>query len=75
MCGVGSGVGGYRATEGGGSYRAGMDVCQDVIQSGVQLLTTQKPIKRPGWWKRKCASFWMPAMGCGGGEGRRLSKG
>ena len=69
MCGVGSGLGyalgGYRMAEGGRSYRVGMDICRDVIQSGVQLLTTQKPTKRPGWWKGKFALFWMPAMGCG----------
>ena len=32
-----------------------------VIESGVQLLTAQKPIKRPDWLKRKFALFWMPA--------------
>ena len=69
MCGVGSGVGyalgRYRAAEGGRSCRVGMDICRDVIQSGVQLLTTQKPTKRPGWWKGKSALFWKPSMGCG----------
>ena len=39
---------------------------------GVQLLTAQKPINRPGWWKGKCALFQMPATK---GEGRHLSKG
>ena len=33
--------------------------------SGVQLLTAQKPIERPGWWKGKFALFWMPATGVG----------
>ena len=26
-----------------------------------------KPINRPGWWKGKFASFWMLAIGSGGG--------
>ena len=43
-----------------------------VTKSGVQLLATQKPIKRPGWWKGKFALFWMLATM---GEGRCLSKG
>ena len=38
---------------------------------GVQLLTAQKPINRPGWWKGKFALF-QPAPK---GEGRHLSKG
>ena len=33
---------------------------------GVQLLTVQKSINRPGWWKGKFASFQMPATGRGG---------
>ena len=32
-----------------------------VTKSGVQPLTTQKTIKRPGWWKGKFALFWMLA--------------
>ena len=28
---------------------------------GVRLLTTQKPINRPGWWKGKLALFQMQA--------------
>ena len=41
-------------------------------KSGIRLLTTQKPINRPGWWEGKFALFQMLAAG---GEGRRLSKG
>ena len=26
-------------------------------RSGVRLISTQKPIKRPGWWKGKFALF------------------
>ena len=40
---------------------------------GVQLLTAQKPVKRPGWWKGMFALFQVPATG---GEGsRHLPKG
>ena len=42
-----------------------------VTESGVRLLTTQKPVKRPGWWNGKFALFWMPAAV---GVTRRLSK-
>ena len=28
--------------------------CLIVTESGVRLLATQKPIKRPGWWKGNC---------------------
>ena len=43
---------------------------------GVWLLTSQKPINRPGWWKGKFAFFQMPANRMGLGEGgTRLSKG
>ena len=28
----------------------------------VWLLAIQKPIKRPSWWKRKFASYWMQAI-------------
>ena len=41
---------------------------------GVKLLATQKPVNRPGWWKRKFALFQMLATGEGEG-GRHLSKG
>ena len=37
------------------------------MESGVQLLAAQKPIKRQNWWKRKFALFWMLAAGGGGG--------
>ena len=33
-----------------------------VTKSGVWMLTTQKPIKRQSWWKRKFALLWMLAM-------------
>ena len=36
-----------------------------VTKSGVWLLATQMPIKRPGWRKGKFALFWMLATGCG----------
>ena len=36
------------------------EVGRGVTESGVQLLTTQKPIKRPDWLKGKFALFWMP---------------
>ena len=32
-----------------------------VTETGVQLLATQKPVKRLNWWKGKLALFWMPA--------------
>ena len=31
----------------------------------LQLLTAQKAIKRPIWWKRKFALFWMSALSRG----------
>ena len=40
----------------------------------VQLLATQKPVNRPGWWKGKFALFQMLATGDGEG-GKHLSKG
>ena len=46
---------------------------QKVRGVGFHLLTTQKPIKRPGWWEGTFALFWIP--GCMLGEGRCLSKG
>ena len=33
--------------------------------SGVWLLATEKPMKRPGWWEGKFAAFWMLATGWG----------
>ena len=38
----------------------------------VRQLTAQKPLNRPGWWKRKFALFQMPATA---GECRHLSRG
>lgn len=38
-----------------------------VTASRVWLLPFQKPIQRPGWWKGKFASFWMPAITGEGG--------
>ena len=38
-------------------------------ENGIRLLATQKPTKRPGWWERKLALFWIPATGAGGGYG------
>ena len=32
-----------------------------VTENGVRLLTTQKPLKRPCWWKGKFALFWILA--------------
>ena len=43
-----------------------------VSESGGWLLTTQKPINRQAWRKRKFALFWMPAIS---GEGRLVSRG
>ena len=43
-----------------------------------KVLVTQKPIKRPSWWKRKFALFWtLATWGHGevGGGGGPLSKG
>ena len=40
------------------------------VCGGVQLLSAQKPISRPGWWKVKFALFQMPATVCVGGGGR-----
>ena len=45
------------------------DVC--VTDSEVQLLATQKPMQRPGWWKVKFALFRMPTTSKNG----HLSKG
>ena len=39
-----------------------------VTENGVRLLTTQKPLKRPGWWKRKFALLCMPATNEGEGK-------
>ena len=41
-----------------------------VTKSGVWPLAAQKPVERPGWWKGKFASFWMPANG---DRGRRYT--
>mgnify|MGYP006996431933 CR=1 FL=1 len=49
------------------------DYSGSVTQSGIQLLATPKPLKRPGWWKEKFALFWLLATG--GQEGGCLSKG
>ena len=38
-------------------------------ENGVWLLPSQKPAKRPGWWERKLALFWIPATRAGGGYG------
>ena len=38
----------------------------DAVTESVQLLTVQKPINRPDWWKGKFASFLMLATGGGG---------
>ena len=34
---------------------------------GAQVLATQKPVSRPGWWKGKFALFQMLATGVGEG--------
>ena len=44
--------------------------CDSVAKSGVRLLTAQKPLKRPNWWKGKFALFWMPATAAQGGAQR-----
>ena len=44
-------------------------LCIKNNQNGVQLLATQKPIKRPGWWEAKLVLFWMLATL--GGVGNR----
>ena len=44
----------------------GVYICYQKSVCGVWLLTTQKPIKRPGWWKGKFALFQMLATGGGG---------
>ena len=38
----------------------------DAVTESVQLLTVQKPINRPDWWKGKFALFLMLATGGGG---------
>ena len=40
---------------------------QKVKGVGFHLLTTQKPIKRPCWWKGTFALFWMLVCVLGGG--------
>ena len=45
----------------------------DAVTESVQLLTVQKPINRPDWWKGKFALFQMPTTWEEGG--RHLSKG
>ena len=42
-------------------------------RSGVRLISTQKPIKRPGWWKGKFALFWMLATKVGRTPVQRLT--
>ena len=44
----------------------GVYICYQKSVCGVWLPTTQKPIKRPGWWKGKFALFQMLATGGGG---------
>ena len=38
-----------------------MRLRSSVTESGVWLLTAQKPLKRPGWLKGAFPLFWMPA--------------
>ena len=38
-----------------------MRLRSSVTESGVWLLTAQKPLKRPGWWEGAFPLFWMPA--------------
>ena len=38
------------------------------MESGVWLLTSQKPIKKQSLWKGKFALFWMLSQGYGGGQ-------
>ena len=38
-----------------------------LLKVGVQLLVTQKPIKKSGGWKQKFGLFWMPASAEVGG--------
>ena len=40
-------------------------------KGGVWVLTTQKALKRPDWWKGRFALLWMPAISR---EGRFLFK-
>ena len=42
--------------------------CCDVTESGVCLLTAQKPIRRPGWWKVRCIldASKLSTLGAGG---------
>ena len=49
-----------------GERNTGVFSCESwsVTRSGV-LLTAQKPIKRPGWWKGKFALIWRLATGVG----------
>ena len=39
-----------------------------LLKVGVQLLVTQKPIKKSGGWKQKFGLFWMPATWGWGGQ-------
>ena len=53
-----------------GFQKAGKEANRWVMEqteNGIRLLATQKPTKRPGWWERKLALFWIPATGAGGG--------
>ena len=38
-----------------------------LTESGVWLITAQKSIKRPGWWKGQFALFWRLTTRAGGG--------
>ena len=49
--------------------KGGKEMGDGATENGIRLLATQKPTKRPGWWERKLALFWIPATGVGGGYG------
>ena len=49
------------------SRKGGKEMGDGATKNGIRLLATQKPTKRPGWWERKLALFWIPATGAGGG--------
>ena len=52
----------------GAGYHSWEQPKSTVTESGVRLLTAQKPMKRQAWWNGKFALFQRPAAGMGEGQ-------
>ena len=58
-----------------GAGRSELAFClQIVTERAVQLLATQKPLKRPDWWEGTFVLFWMLATSVEGDRTDACSK-